>query len=88
MPTRTPSAKRWRSWASGSAGRRKSSRPGARNLGHEQVLTTFSSYGEVAHHRQAELIRGLDRPAHGDAPTAAAIEKALRTLQNAIQRPH
>lgn len=31
----------------------------SQNLGHEQVLTTFSSYGSVAPHRQAELIRGL-----------------------------
>ena len=31
----------------------------SQNLGHEQVLTTFSSYGNVAPHRQAELIRGL-----------------------------
>lgn len=31
----------------------------SQNLGHEQVLTTFSSYGSVSPHRQAELIRGL-----------------------------
>ena len=35
----------------------------SQNLGHEQVLTTFSSYGQVAHERQAELIRGLGGPA-------------------------
>ena len=29
------------------------------NLGHEHVLTTFSSYGDVGRHRQAEIIRGL-----------------------------
>ena len=29
------------------------------NLGHETVLTTFSSYGEIARERQAELIRQL-----------------------------
>lgn len=34
----------------------------SQNLGHEHVLTTFTSYGAVAHHRQAELIRGLARP--------------------------
>ena len=31
----------------------------SQNLGHEQVLTTFNSYGSVSPHRQAELIRGL-----------------------------
>src|SRR5262249_43967581 len=31
----------------------------SQNLGHESVLTTFSSYGDVARHRQAEIIRAL-----------------------------
>jgi integrase len=31
----------------------------SQNLGHEQVLTTFASYGEVAPHRQAEIIKAL-----------------------------
>lgn len=34
----------------------------SQNIGHEHVLTTFTSYGAVANHRQAELIRGLGRP--------------------------
>jgi integrase len=29
----------------------------SQNLGHESVLTTFNSYGQVASHRQRELIR-------------------------------
>ena len=33
----------------------------SQNLGHENVLTTFSSYGDVARHRQAEIIRGLGK---------------------------
>lgn len=33
----------------------------SQNLGHEQVLTTFTSYGEVAVHRQGELIQALGR---------------------------
>jgi integrase len=33
----------------------------SQNLGHENVLTTFSSYGDVAHHRQAEIIRSLGK---------------------------
>jgi integrase len=34
----------------------------SQNLGHENVLTTFSSYGDVGRHRQAEIIRGLSKP--------------------------
>jgi integrase len=36
----------------------------SQNLGHEHVLTTFSSYGDVARHRQAEIIRGLGKLEH------------------------
>jgi hypothetical protein len=32
------------------------------NLGHENMLTTFASYGQVATPRQAELIRKLGKP--------------------------
>jgi hypothetical protein len=31
----------------------------SQNLGHEQVLTTFLSYGSVATDRQGAIIRGL-----------------------------
>jgi len=31
----------------------------SQNLGHEKVMTTLTSYGAVAPHRQAELIRGM-----------------------------
>lgn len=36
----------------------------SQNLGHERVMTTLTSYGTVAPHRQAELIRGMaaDQP--------------------------
>jgi integrase len=33
----------------------------SQNLGHENVLTTFSSYGDVARHRQADIIRALGK---------------------------
>lgn len=35
----------------------------SQNLGHEDVMTTFTSYGGVPAHRQAELIRALAKPA-------------------------
>jgi hypothetical protein len=34
----------------------------SQNLGHENVLTTFASYGQVATPRQAKLIRELGKP--------------------------
>jgi integrase len=37
----------------------------SQNLGHEHVLTTFSSYGDVARHRQAEIIKSLGAAALG-----------------------
>jgi hypothetical protein len=36
----------------------------SKNLGHDHVLTTFSSYGNVSSYRQAEIIRALS--AQGD----------------------
>ncbi|MEN6509073.1 MAG: tyrosine-type recombinase/integrase [Smithella sp.] len=40
----------------------------SQNLGHEKVLTTFTSYGAVACHRQGEIIRNLTK-ATGAIPT-------------------
>ena len=34
----------------------------SQNLGHEQVLTTFYSYGEVQLRRQAEIMQQLGMP--------------------------
>jgi dUTPase len=34
----------------------------SQNLGHEQVLTTFLSYGKVGSDRQGEIIRALATP--------------------------
>jgi integrase len=36
----------------------------SQNLGHDQVLTTFKSYGEVESYRQGEIIRQLDQKRH------------------------
>jgi hypothetical protein len=54
----------------------------------QQVVTTFSSYGKVAHQRQTELIRGLAQLTEPDARDGEAIERAVRILQNARQRVH
>ena len=45
----------------------------SQNLGHEKVLTTFYSYGEVGNQRQGEIIQGLAKP----QPTAVPDLKEL-----------
>jgi integrase len=54
----------------------------SQNLGHEKVLTTFTSYGEVPYQRQGEIMRGLATPhraAHSDAnEIAEALFKKFR----------
>lgn len=40
----------------------------SQNLGHESVLTSFYSYGDVLDYKQAELLRKLAKPAVGTSP--------------------
>jgi integrase len=54
----------------------------SQNLGHEQVLTTFSSYGQVAADRQAELIRRLGQRQWTSAPKAELIDRVIQVLQD------
>lgn len=51
----------------------------SQNLGHEKVLTTFYSYGEVAPRRQGEIIQGLGYRPKGDTQfgDVRALAKAL-----------
>jgi integrase len=49
----------------------------SQNLGHEQVLTTFLSYGEVSSNRQSEIIQGLTKPRHSLQPDVREFAKAL-----------
>ncbi|MDD2389120.1 MAG: tyrosine-type recombinase/integrase [Desulfobacterales bacterium] len=49
----------------------------SQNLGHEKVLTTFLSYGEVACQRQGEIIRGLATPQQAIQPDANEIADAV-----------
>src|SRR5665213_3311602 len=49
----------------------------SQNLGHEQVLTTFLSYGSVASDRQGEIIRGMGTPQQAVQPDAGKIVDAL-----------
>lgn len=54
----------------------------SQNLGHEQVLTTFVSYGKVATDRQREIIRGIGMTKRSAQPGvdefAEAVARILR----------
>lgn len=49
----------------------------SQNLGHESVLTTFLSYGEVPVHRQDEIMRGLGSATASGAPGMDEMLAAL-----------
>jgi integrase len=56
----------------------------SQNLGHESVLTTFRSYGEVANNRQGEIIKSLAHPKDAESPCATELAKAVvRELREA-----
>jgi integrase len=52
----------------------------SQNLGHEQVLTTFTSYGEVAYQRQGEIIHDLATPQEQQPDTTEIEDKVLQKL--------
>ena len=49
----------------------------SQNLGHEKVLTTFLSYGEVACQRQGEIIRDLATPQQAAQTDVNVLAKAI-----------
>jgi integrase len=49
----------------------------SQNLGHEEVLTTFLGYGEVAGARQREIILGLSTPSSSIGPNVAELVRAV-----------
>lgn len=49
----------------------------SQNLGHEEVMTTLRSYGEVATQRQGELIKGLAGPKTASTPADSTKMAAL-----------
>lgn len=53
----------------------------SQNLGHEQVLTTFTSYGAVSPQRQRDLIRGLcGAPSKTTADADAIAQAVIRAM--------
>jgi len=53
----------------------------SQNLGHEGVLTTFYSYGEVQDNRQAELFKAFKEPCVGVMPSSDVTELAKALAQ-------
>jgi len=58
----------------------------SQNMGHERVMTTFTSYGSVPEHRQAELIAALGQDSEAEAaderaPDAATVQRVLDHLK-------
>ena len=56
----------------------------SQNIGHQKVLTTFTSYGEVSPHRQAALIRSLgdDRDDDEDERFATFVAETVRKYRS------
>jgi integrase len=52
------------------------------NLGHENVLTTFASYGQVTTSRQAELIRELGKPKSEAVDLHALVRDVARIKES------
>lgn len=53
----------------------------SQNLGHEKVLTTFSSYGEVATARQAEIVRDLGAAKEPEHQLDTLARELIRVVQ-------
>ena len=49
----------------------------SQNLGHEKVMTTFTSYGQVGNQRQGEIIRGLATSQEDSQSDVSALAKAI-----------
>jgi hypothetical protein len=57
----------------------------SQNMGHEGVLTTFTSYGEVSRERQAHIIRSFGDPEE-QGNTAPAVEEVLEAALAVARR--
>ena len=55
----------------------------SQNLGHEEVLTTFYSYGQVGIRRQGEIIHGLAEPRR---PERGNVEKIVEAVVRGLRK--
>lgn len=60
----------------------------SQNIGHEHILTTFSSYGSIPARRQAEIIRGLASEGTGKAEefTPDMLHRLAEQMERAKKR--
>jgi integrase len=58
----------------------------SQNLGHEKVLTTFSSYGAVSHDRQREIICNLGRPQDSVPQGEELLSEIARLVNGKVVR--
>src|SRR5262249_51162590 len=56
----------------------------SQNLGHSDVLTTFTSYSSVPNARQAEIIKSLGKPKSSQAEAADKLAELADTLRRGI----
>jgi integrase/recombinase XerD len=56
----------------------------SQNLGHEQVLTTFTSYGEVQPRRQSEIFEKLRKPAESGGDVLDIVRAVLRVQSECL----
>ena len=77
MSTRTASGIRLCGWGEECCQTAEQFKAWSQNLGHEGVLTTFYSYGEVASRRQGEILRSLAKPHQVERTDVAEFAKAV-----------
>jgi integrase len=53
----------------------------SQNLGHESVLTTFSSYGTLTEHRQAEVLKSMKGPEGSPNDPEALLRRISELIQ-------
>lgn len=58
----------------------------SQNLGHEGMLTTLTSYGQVSSHRQAELIRGMGVARAGSTVDPAIAAQVIALMEQLSSR--
>jgi hypothetical protein len=56
----------------------------SQNLGHEQVLATFASYGAVASYRQAEIIGALPSVSLPESDLLGLMQKAMKAAKRHV----
>jgi integrase len=59
----------------------------SQNIGHEKVLTTFYSYGEVGTARQGEIIKGLAKPQPSLNQDVTQLAKAIAQEMRQSENP-